>query len=121
MVAHKDEALWLSAEQQAEWLAFKRQVGAPSRRSRIDSDSSAISGRVGAAASPRRCLTSRRRLLTAAATALVAVCYPPLLQVPMLWFGAFMAFNSLAWVALRIINRRRTIKHPKNHAYIKAA
>lgn len=28
MVVHKDEALWLSAEQQADWVLFKKQVGA---------------------------------------------------------------------------------------------
>lgn len=39
----------------------------------------------------------------------------------MLWFGSFMAFNGLAWIALRIINRKRTIKHPRNKVYIKAA
>lgn len=39
----------------------------------------------------------------------------------MLWFGAFMAFNGLAWIALRIINRKRAIKHPKNQVLVKAA
>ncbi|PRW44843.1 prolyl endopeptidase-like isoform A [Chlorella sorokiniana] len=66
MVEHKDEALWLSAEQQADWVAFKKQVS-------------------------------------------------------VLWFGAFMAFNGLAWVAPRIMNRKRAIKHPKNQVYVKAA
>lgn len=27
MTVHKDEALWLAAEQQAEWVDFKKQVG----------------------------------------------------------------------------------------------
>ena len=42
-------------------------------------------------------------------------------QVPTLWFASFLAFNVLAWAALRIINRKSAIKHPKNLVYIKAA
>ena len=68
----------------------------------------------------RRCC--RRRLAAAAAApADRTPCCCSRSQVPMLWFGSFMAFNGLAWIALRIINRKRTIKHPRNKVYIKAA
>lgn len=41
-------------------------------------------------------------------------------QVPTLVFASFLAFNVLAWFSLRMINKKGTIKHPKNLALIKA-
>lgn len=41
-------------------------------------------------------------------------------QVPALMFFSFLAFNGVAWLSLRILNRRGQIKHPKNLALLKA-
>ena len=114
----RDAALWLSPEQQEEWVATKKQVKAgPAVGPR-----GRVSAARGAAARAAAAVAGQagRRLLWLEDASQTRGANTSSAQVPALMFFSFLAFNGVAWLALRLINRGGRIRAPSNLVLLKA-